>query len=76
MTDKIFGHDWRDIQRAQQGGQLNARVDTSRPVDHTPTAADLEALAAHGADGLRALQFLGTLDRLQRAGLIPSNQEP
>lgn len=31
---KIVGHDWEDIQRAQQGGRLHRRVDTTRPGDY------------------------------------------
>ena len=26
MTDKIFGYDWADIQRAQQGGRLGQPI--------------------------------------------------
>jgi len=32
--DKIVGHDWEDIQRAQQGGKLNRRVDTGKQGDY------------------------------------------
>ena len=66
--DEIFGYSWADIQRAQQGGRL------ARPVVRNelkgPTREDIELLQIHGADGLREMQFHGTLDRLQRAGLI------
>lgn len=35
MTDKILGHEWEDIQRAQQrGGSLHRPVDLSKPGDH------------------------------------------
>jgi len=34
IMDKIFGHDWSDIQRAQQGGRLHKQLDTSRPGDY------------------------------------------
>ena len=30
----IVGHRWQDIQRAQRGGKLAARVDTSKPGDY------------------------------------------
>lgn len=32
--EKIFGHDWHDIQRAQQGGSLGKLVDTAKPSDY------------------------------------------
>ena len=28
MSDKIFGYDWEDIQRAQQDGRLGRVIDT------------------------------------------------
>lgn len=34
MKDKIFGYDWSDIQRAQQGGKLRRPVATSAGTDH------------------------------------------
>lgn len=34
MNDKIFGYDWSDIQRAQQGGKLDRIVDTKRNGDY------------------------------------------
>lgn len=34
MPDKIVGYDWEDIQRAQQGGSLHKRIDTSKPGDY------------------------------------------
>ena len=66
--DEIFGYSWADIQRAQQGGRLARPVVRSEPKG--PTREDIELLQIHGADGLREMQFYGTLDRLQRAGLI------
>lgn len=66
--DEIFGYSWADIRRAQQGGRL------VRPVVRTesqgPSREDIELLQIHGADELRSNGFHGTLDRLQRAGLI------
>jgi hypothetical protein len=38
MTEKIFGHDWTDIQRAQQRGKLNKSI------------TSLEAGKDYGAD--------------------------
>jgi hypothetical protein len=34
MTDKILGHSWGAIQRAQQGGRLHDTIDTSAPGDY------------------------------------------
>lgn len=31
---KIVGHDWEDIQRAQQGGRLHRLIDTRSPGDY------------------------------------------
>ena len=69
MAGEIFGYSWADIQRAQQGGRL-ARPVTRTMAPQGPSREDIELLQIHGADGLRAMQFHGTLDRLQRAGLI------
>ena len=68
MDGEIFGYSWADIQRAQQGGRLGRPVVRTAP--QGPSREDVELLQIHGADGLRAMQFHGTLDRLQRAGLI------
>lgn len=46
---KIVGYDWEAIQRAQQGGSLAARIDTSRPAKSAPTDADRELLRQHGS---------------------------
>lgn len=70
MNDKILGHDWADIQRAQQGGRLAHAIDTSKPPTSDATPDDLALLERHGIDGLRALGFWGVLDRLQRAGTV------
>lgn len=32
--ERVFGHEWADIQRAQQGGRLHRQVDTTRPGDY------------------------------------------
>lgn len=71
MNDTIFGYAWDDIQRAQQGGSLARTIDTSKPAqDPPPTDADLALLAKHGSDGLRAMQYHGTIGRLEAAKLI------
>lgn len=69
MSDgKIFGHDWEDIQRAQQGGSLAKRiVETPRAL---ATDADRALLTLHGENELRAMQLYGVIDRLQASGLI------
>lgn len=65
---KIVGHSWEAIQRAQQGGRLDNRVDTSKPVDHSLMFGDLELLEQHGIEGLRSMGYFGVIDRLQRNG--------
>ena len=70
MNDTIFGYEWSDIQRAQHGGRLGRTIDTSKPVQDPPTDADLALLEKHGSDGLRAMQYHGTIGRLEFAGLI------
>ena len=66
MNDKIFGYDWETIKAVQQRkGTLNHKVDLSKPyVKPAPTDDDRALLAEHGADGLRAMGFMGVLDRL------------
>ena len=74
MSDKIFGYDWEDIQRAQRGGRLNRTIDTSKSPYSADTAerldADVKLLEQYGEDGLRDLAYFGVLDRLKRAGYI------
>jgi len=63
------GYTWEQIQAAQRGGRLSSgTIDTSKPVDHSLLDGDLELLAEHGMDGLRAKGFMGVVDRLQRNG--------
>lgn len=69
MSKKIFGHDWADIQRAQQGGQLHRPV-VRRNEPETLLPGDVDLLEKHGAAGLHSLQFFGVIDRLRRAGLL------
>ena len=68
--DLIMGYTWDAIQRAQHGGKLHQSIDTSKPLDHSLMAGDLELLAKHGASGLREMGFMGVIDRLQRNGNI------
>ena len=74
MSDKIFGYDWEDIQRAQQGGRLGRVIDT-RQDPHASDAqhleSDIKLLEQYGVDGLREKQYFGVLDRLERAGRLP-----
>lgn len=70
MNDTIFGYSWDDIQRAQQGGRLARTIDTSKPAQDPPSDTDLALLEKHGADGLRAMQYHGTIGRLEAAKLI------
>ena len=72
MQDLIFGYTWEEIQRAQQGGQLRQilPLETKAATDDICSATDLDLFKQHGKDGLIAMQYHGTLDRLARAGLI------
>ena len=68
--DKIFGYEWNDIVRAQRGGAVSAKVDTTRPscrVDEDQTKQDRELLEQHGRAGLEAQGLRGVIDRLTRA---------
>lgn len=66
---RIVGHTWEAIQRAQQGGRLHERIDTSKPsAEPTVTDADRALLAQHGSiEALKAAGFYGTADRLEQA---------
>lgn len=70
MNDSILGYSFDDIKRAQQGGRLGRTIDTSKPIDHSPTDSDRALLAKHGEQGLRDMGFFGAIDRLERAGLM------
>jgi hypothetical protein len=66
MKNLILGHTWQQIQRAQRGGHLSKRIDTSKPPTiQLPTEKDLQLLEQHGFDGLEKLGFHGTLDRVR-----------
>jgi hypothetical protein len=63
----IVGHKWEDIQRAQRGGQLHNKVDTSKPLPPVTLSDEDKALVAkHGVEGLAAMGYHGLLDRYHR----------
>jgi hypothetical protein len=67
QSDKIFGYDWSDIQRAQQGGRLSRAIGMSTQPCVEVTSADRDLLAKHGGiEALEAAGFHGTADRLRR----------
>jgi hypothetical protein len=64
--EKIFGYDWSDIQRAQQGGRLGRGVTrfTSEPL---MTDDDRLMLEQHGSvDALERAGLCGVADRVRR----------
>lgn len=64
----IFGYEWEDIQRAQHGGRLQRRIDLSRPVDHSLSAADAALVAEYKTvEALTAAGYHGTADKLKRS---------
>ena len=69
-NNDIFGYSWDQIQAAQQGKPFRTYVDLSKPVNNAPTAEDLALLEKHGMDGLKALQYFGTIDRLTRGKYV------
>ena len=72
--NQIFGYTFDQIRRAQQGGRLSEVVDVSKPsAGDGNLAADQALLAKHGLDGLKAMGYLGVVDRLERAGLTTTN---
>ena len=66
---KIFGYEWEDIQRAQQGGRLRAAVVSTSPKPYA-TEADITLLATEGEQWLRLHKYDGVLDRLKNSGII------
>lgn len=70
MAEKIFGYEWEDIKRAQQGGRLAKPLAPFRNDGVQLLPKDLEMLEEHGIDGLAIMGFHGVLDRLRRAGKI------
>lgn len=64
---RIFGYEWEDIQRAQQGGRLQRRVGVSKPVDHSLSDAGRALIEKHKTvEALTAAGYHGTADRLKR----------
>lgn len=66
--EKIFGYDWIDIQRAQQGDSsaLHRRIIPTAPKGADDK--DRALLAQHGStDALRAAGLHGVVDRLSRS---------
>jgi len=67
MSDSIFGYSWEAIQRAQRGGRLQDRIDTSKPIAHDVTDSDRALLAKHGSiQALKDAGFYGSADKLER----------
>jgi hypothetical protein len=63
-TTKIFGYEWKDIQRAQQSGSLSKPITQFKPEKADATPDDYKLLAELGVDELRARMLFGVLDRL------------
>lgn len=66
----IFGYQWEDIQRAQQGGRLARAITPHAASKPESSQDDLALLKEHGEGGLREMGFYGVLDRLARSGAI------
>lgn len=68
MKPTVMGYGWEDIQRAQQGGRLSQRIDTSKPAAPTATDDDRALLTQYGSiEALEAASLYGVADRLRRA---------
>jgi hypothetical protein len=73
MNDKIFGYDWDDIKRAQQGDLSGLRRRVSSAPSDDWTEADQEALDKFETiEGLEAAGFYGVADRAKRQGRTPT----
>lgn len=70
MSDKIFGYDWEDIERAQQREQTLSRPIRGPVKLPEVTDEDRELLSTYGPEGLKRMGFAGVIDRLVRAGLM------
>ena len=70
MNTPIFGYDWEDIKRAQQGGMLSRPLAPFKNDGVQLMPNDLAMLEEHGIDGLAIMGFHGVIDRLARAGRI------
>jgi len=70
---EIFGYQFSDIERAQQGGRLSKAIDPRAPAQSDVMRqrdADLRLLIQHGQAGLENMGYHGVLDRLKRAGRL------
>ena len=70
---KIFGYEFEQIKRAQQGGRLSDPVipkDDSHYLPH-----DKQLLEQYGENKLREMGYLGVIDRLERHGVLKSNDQ-
>ena len=72
VDDKIFGYDWEEIRRAQQGGRLGVAVVSTSPKP-CATEADITLLATEGEQWLRLHKYDGVLDRLKNSGIREEN---
>jgi len=69
MDTKIFGYDWDDIRKAQQGDMSGLRRRVSMAPSDDWTAADQEALDRFKTvEALEAAGFFGVADRARRQG--------
>lgn len=64
MSEKIFGHEWQDVQKMQQKEYVPKLVNPHGTSKSQPTEADFKLLEIHGVDGLRSNGYFGVLDRL------------
>src|SRR3546814_20442569 len=68
---KLFGHDFSDIQRSKQGGQLSKPIDVSATSQIKLTDDDMALLRTHGSiQAVEEAGLHGTADRLRRAGVV------
>jgi hypothetical protein len=66
---KVFGYEWQDICRMQQGLPPLEIPDPKR-VKEICTQRDLDLLFKYGERGLKERGFHGIVDRLQRSGVL------
>ena len=67
--NKIFGYDWEDIQRAQQGGRLGKPAQLQDDIGKH-RESDAKLLQEHGIDKLIQMGYAGVVDRLTRSGMV------
>lgn len=66
---KIFGYEWEDIRRMQQG-LPPMEMPEPKVVTKICTQRDLDMLFKYGDRGLKERGYNGIIDRLQRAGVL------